>query len=373
MPNPTKKLKVGVIFGGKSAEKEVSLATGRYIYQLLDSKPYSGLPLFMDSKGRIWQIPDKLVLLNKISDIEARLSEAKRIKIEDLKRAVDLVFIALLGKYGEDGCIQGVLELLGIPYSGSGVLASALGMDKKVHKRLFQVEGFKVPRGIVVSQKEVKGAKKEKTLLRRVKKEVGYPAVVKPTREGSSMGVSVVKKEKNLITALNWAWKFDREALIEEYIQGLEFTCVVIGNQNPVALLPTEICLEHDFFAYEDKYMPGRTQVITPARLSPKMIKKVQATALAVYKLTGGQGYGRVDGWVKGEEIIIGEPHTGTIMIPSSFVFQQAAQHKIEIETEWRGPKKAKIPMSPRLLVTKIIKMGQEVHAKKKGPLGVRE
>lgn len=361
-----KKLKVGVVFGGKSFEKEVSLATGRYIYQLLDPTLFSGIPIFVDRKGGLWEIPDKLVILNKISDIKARLSEAKRIKIENLKKKVDFVFIALLGKYGEDGCIQGVLELLGIPYSGSGVLASALGMDKKVHKQVFQACGFNVPRGIVVSQKEMG---KEGTLLAKVKKEIGYPVVVKPTREGSSMGVGVVKKEKDLMAALKQALKFDKEALVEEYIKGLEFTCVVMGNQDPVALLPTEICLEHDFFTYEDKYMPGRTRVITPARLSPEMIKKVQQVSKEVYKLIGCQGYGRVDGWVVKKDVIIGEPHTGTIMVPSSFVFQQAAQHQVEVETEWRGAKKTKIPMSPKLLVTKIIQMGREVHAKKKGPL----
>lgn len=370
LKNMPKKLKVGVIFGGKSFEKEVSLATGRYIYQLLDPGLFFGTPIFMDEKGRLWEVPDKLVLLNKISDIKARLSEAKRIKTESLGKRVDFIFIALLGKYGEDGCIQGVLELLGIPYTGSGVLASAVGMNKKVHKRLFKVSGFKVPRGVAVKKGELKD---RETVLAQIEKEVGYPLVIKPTREGSSIGVGVVKKKKDLAPAFKLAFEFDKEVLVEEYIRGVEFTCVVLGNKDPVALLPTEICLKHDFFTYEDKYMPGRTQVITPARLSKKMIKKVQETAQAIYRLTGCQGYGRVDGWVRGEEIIIGEPHTGTIMIPSSFVFQQAAQHKIKVETEWRGAKKTKIPMSPRLLVTKIIKMSQEAHAKKKGPLGARE
>lgn len=359
-----KKLKVGVIFGGKSAEREVSLATGRYVYQLLDPLLFQGFPLFMDSKGSIWLLPDKLVLLNKTSDIVLRLAEAKRVKIEELKKIVDFVFIALLGKYGEDGCIQGVLELLKIPYTGSGVLASALAMDKKVQKRLFRFVGLETAEAVIVRKEELENPRK---IYQRVEKKLTYPLVVKPTREGSSIGVSVVKKKEKLLPALREAFKFDREALVEKYIRGLEFTCVVLGNWRPQALLPTEICLRGEFFTYEDKYMPGRTQIITPARLSQEKISLVRRTAEKVYRLLLCRGYGRVDGWVTEEKIIVGEPHTGTIMIPSSFVFQQAAQYKIE--TCWRGPKKTKIPLTPKMLITKIIRMGQEIHKRKRGPL----
>ena len=359
-----KKLRVGVIFGGKSAEREVSLATGRYVYQLLDPLLFEGFPLFMDPEGKIWLLPDKLVLLNKTTDVIHRLSEAKRIRIEELKEMVDFVFIALLGKWGEDGCIQGVLELLKIPYTGSGVLSSALGMDKKVQKRVFRFEGLEVAREVVIKKEDLKEREK---VISLVEGKLDYPVVVKPTREGSSIGVSVVKKREDLISAIQKALKFDREVLVEEYIKGLEFTCVVLGNKKPTALLPTEICLQHDFFTYEDKYMPGRTQIITPARLPKKKLSLVQKTAEKVYQLLNCKGYGRVDGWVRGEKIIIGEPHTGTIMVPSSFVFQQAAQYKVE--TRWQGAKKAKIPLSPKALITKIIRMGQEAHREKKGPL----
>ena len=131
------KLKVGVIFGGMSAENEVSLATGRYVYSLLDPQKFQGIPFYLDKNGVLWQVPDKLVIQNTIADVESRLEkEAQKIHFEDLKGKVDLVFNALLGKYGEDGCIQGVLELSRIPYTGSGILASALGMDKKTHKKM---------------------------------------------------------------------------------------------------------------------------------------------------------------------------------------------------------------------------------------------
>ncbi|MEK7610900.1 MAG: ATP-grasp domain-containing protein [Patescibacteria group bacterium] len=377
------KKNIGVIFGGMSAECEVSLATGRYVYSLLNNKKFTGTPFYLDKKGTLWQVPDKLVIQNTTTDIEQRLEkDASRVNFEDLPGKVSCVFNALLGKYGEDGCFQAILELLKIPYTGSGILASALGMDKKVHKKMLSGAGFLVAKDLLIRNSEFDIRK----VTEKVSREIGFPCVVKPTREGSSMGVSVVKEEKGLETAFEYAFKYDQEVLVEEYLKGMEFTCVVWGNDDPKAMLPTEVVFEGDFFTYEGKYMPGKTQTITPARLSEEGLAEIQRQSVAIYQLIGCQGYGRVDGFVVpktlkvGEprplgslslsdiSIYIAEPHTGTIMVPSSFVFQQAAKFRIDLSTEFHG-KKGSIPMTPRILVTKIIELAFEAFSNKKGLL----
>lgn len=401
------KLKVGVIFGGLSAENEVSLATGRYIYSLLDSTKYLGVPFYLDKKGQLWQVPDKLVIQNTTADVESRLEkEATATRFEELPEKVDLVFNALLGKYGEDGCIQGIFELLQIPYTGSGVLASALGMDKRMHKRVLAAAGFKVARDIIIQKSKISPPAGGQNDISKLKNEAaekfGYPYVVKPTREGSSMGVSVVKSESGMDVALEYAFKYDRDVLAEEFLKGLEYTCVVWGNNEPKAMLPTEIVFEGDFFTYEGKYMPGRTQTITPARVPHDVLEEIQRTSVEVYKLIGCKGYGRVDGFVVPKaslkysdalsgpsaggdnsgltkpdlskrtldqvDVYVTEPHTGTIMVPSSFVFQQASQFEITLDDKFTG-KKISTPLSPRMLVTQIIEMAQEAFINKKGLL----
>ena len=143
-------MRVGVIFGGMSSESEVSLATGRYIYSLLDPTKFIGVPLYLDKLGNLWQVPDKLVIQNTTADVDLRLTkEATLLRFEEIPLKVDVIFNALLGKYGEDGCIQGVFELIGIPYTGSGILASALGMDKRIHKRMLAAAGYKVARDMI--------------------------------------------------------------------------------------------------------------------------------------------------------------------------------------------------------------------------------
>lgn len=396
------KLMVGVVFGGMSSECEISLATGRYVYSLLDPVKFIGVPIYLDKLGNLWQIPDKLVIQNTTADVDLRLEkEAKRFRFEELNQKVDLVFNALLGKYGEDGCIQGVFEVIGVPYTGSGILASALGMDKKMHKKLLSAAGFKVAKDITIDNSQLTIDQGMSNLKSQISNEFGYPCVVKPTREGSSMGVSVVKSAEGLDVAFEYAFKYDTETLIEEYLHGLEFTCVVWGNENPSAMLPTEIVFEGDFFTYEGKYMPGKTQTITPARLKEEVIREIQRISVEVYELIGCVGYGRVDGFVvprtsrrdedpgswsdngaekevpivnmtdlglSSVDIYVTEPHTGTIMVPSSFVFQQASKFRIELDDKFTG-KKTSVPLTPRMLVTRIVEMAREAHQKKKGLL----
>lgn len=356
-------MKIAVLFGGISAEKEISLATGRYIYQLLDQSRFIGTPVFLDQNGRIWHIPDKLVIQNTTRDIDLRLNkDAVQLKYEDLSQKFDVVFNALLGKFGEDGCIQGVLELIGVPYTGSGILSSALAMDKKVMRSILTAYGFLVPKATLIFKNDwlIDQAK----IISQITEEIGYPNVVKPTREGSSVGVYVAHKTDEIAKVIEQAFNFDNEVLVEEFINGREFMCVVFGNRNPRAMLPTEVEFEGEIHTYESKYMPGKSQYFTPIRVDDDVINQIQKQAVEIYEKIGLKGYGRVDGFVKNDKVYIGEVHTGTIMVPSSYVFHEVSRTK----TELKG-KSSSIPMTPRLWVTKIIEMAEEAHNNKKGLL----
>lgn len=356
-----KKLRIGVLMAGKSSEKEVSLATGRYIYQLVDYTKFEAVAIFMDENGFLWKIPDKLVIQNTTKDISERLlKDAHQIRYEELKDNVDVIFNALLGKFGEDGCIQGVLEIIDLPYTGSGILASSLAMDKKTMRVLLQSKGYLVPKAVVVKKEN---EHKTIELKQLIKTELGYPCVIKPIREGSSVGVMVSHKEDELEKALSQAFYFDNEVLIEEFIKGKEFMCVVYGNENLEAMLPTEVVFQGEIHTYENKYMPGGSQYFTPIRVSEEIIAKIRRQALNIYKLVNLKGYGRVDGYVFGDRIFIGEVHTGTIMVPSSYVFHEVSQTKIQLKGQ------EKTAMSPKIWVTKIIEMAIDAHQNKKAML----
>ena len=211
----TEKLRVAVIMGGMSSEKEVSLESGRNIFSKMDRQRFIPLAVFMDSQARLWEIPLKLLMRNSTRDIEEDLEgEAQRLPYESLKEKTDVVCLGLHGKYGEDGCIQGLLELLGIPYTGSGVLASALGMDKYVCRRIFAMNGIDVPATVPVSRRAWESAARAE-LLDRVTAEIGFPCIVKPTREGCSTAVKKVVSREGVAAAVTAALEWDNVALVE--------------------------------------------------------------------------------------------------------------------------------------------------------------
>ena len=352
MTSENKRLRVGVILGGRSSEKEISLESGRNIYYNLDPSKYEGIPIFMDSKGRLWEIGLPLLVQNTTADIEARLEEdAQRLRYEDLKERVDFVYIGLHGKYGEDGCLQGLLELLDIPYTGAGVLGSALGMHKAVQRRLLRQAGIDVPEHVVISRRQWENERDAVYAL--VEGRFGYPCVVKPTREGCSVGLSVVRSREQLGPAIEGALEWDNEILVEELLQGMEITIAVIGNDDPVAYPPTETPPKGDFLTIEEKFLPGEGENITPARLPEEMIRKVQETAVKAYKVLHLKAYTRFDGFVVGDRFIITEPNTLPGATPSSTIFQ--------------GP--AEAGLSPMAVIDRVIQFSLEAHAQKKGPL----
>ncbi|MFQ5343542.1 MAG: D-alanine--D-alanine ligase [Anaerolineae bacterium] len=348
----SQRLRVGVIVGGRSSEKEISLDSGRNIFYTLDPSKYEGVPIFMDSVGRLWEITLPLLVQNTTADIEARLAhDAQRIPYEDLKNRVDFVYIGLHGKWGEDGCLQGLLELLDVPYSGAGVLGSALGMHKAVQRRLLRQAGIDVPKHRVVSRRQWES--EPESVQAMVAGEFGYPCVVKPTREGCSVGLGVVRTPEQLGPAIEEALEWDNEILVEELLQGMEITVAVIGNDEPRAFPPTETPPKGDFLTIEEKFLPGEGENITPARLPQEKLEEIQRTVERAYKLLHLKAYTRFDGFVVGDRFVITEPNTLPGATPSSTIFQ--------------GPAEAGI--APMELIDRVIQLSLEAHRNKKGPL----
>jgi D-alanine-D-alanine ligase len=243
---------VGVLLGGFSAEKEISLLTGTAVCQALRERGYTVMPIEVDAHGN-W------------------INQA---------RAVDVVFIALHGKFGEDGNVQGVLELLGVPYTGSGVLASALAMNKVMAKRVWQTYDLPTPAWQVIN----KDAPWELRLA--------YPVVVKPSCEGSSVGVSIVRSGETFSSGLAEAFRYDAQALIESYIPGKEVTVGILGEH---ALGAMEVVAKGEFHSYAVKYTAGREEFLLPAPLPPPVYERVLTVAFAAHCALGCSGYSRVD------------------------------------------------------------------------------
>jgi len=329
------------------------LASGRQVCAHLNPAKYAAIPLFMDLEARLWHIPQKLLIQNTTKDIIARLDEeATRIHYEQLCSLIDFAFVALHGKYGDDGCVQGVLELLGIPYTGSGVLASAVCMDKHMAHRVLKQAGVEVARELLVE--DLDWEEDPQGIRDQISEVVGLPCVIKPDREGSSIGVSVVNEEGQIDDALREAFAWDNLALVEERLEGLEFSCIVLGNDELQPLVPTETATTNEYLTYEDKYMPGQSQKITPARVSKELLKKIQEEVVKAYRALGMMNYGRIDGFlVEGDRVLITDPNTSSGMNPSSFLFHQAAD----------------VGLNPMMLFDRMIELALEAHASKRGPL----
>ena len=293
-------MKVAVLMGGKSAEHKISLISGREVVKNLDPKKYDVLPIVVSKDGVNWRIGEG----------------KKNFKFEILNLKFDLAFIAMHGPYGEDGTIQGFLELLGISYTGSGVLASALGMNKIASRRLFEQVGLTVPKYIVLNKKD-----DPKIIFRRLK----LPVFVKPSNQGSSVGTSFVKNKKSLEKALKLAWEYSAHALVEEYLNGIETTVGVLGNYNPQALPVVEIVPKTEFFDYKAKYNERLCDEIVPARIGKSLTKKAQQIAIKAYQTLGCWGFGRVDMIIKGQKIYVLEVNTIPGLTPVSLL-PKAAQ-----------------------------------------------
>jgi len=265
-----KKLTVAVIFGGRSGEHDVSLVSARGVMHALDPERFTVQPFPLGPDGR-W--------------LEGRI-----LPEPGANPGIDVVFPVLHGSFGEDGCMQGLLELADLPYVGAGVLASALCMDKVATKQVCAVAGVPVVEAVVG-----RSLGKAAELAERAENTLGYPCFVKPANLGSSVGISKVCNRQELADAVATAFQYDASILIERGVTGQELECAVLGNQELDASVVGEIVPGNDFYDYDDKYVDGKAQTLIPARISPEDHETVRRLAVTAASALGVEGMARVD------------------------------------------------------------------------------
>jgi D-alanine-D-alanine ligase len=303
--NPVKKTRVGVIYGGRSGEHEVSLASAAAVFQNLDSDKYEAVPIRIEKDGR-WALPDRAPRVMKAADViqgkQADEPSAKEIQLaarpatQTLISGVDLdvVFPVLHGPYGEDGTVQGLLELANVPYVGAGVLASAVGMDKAVMKLVFAAKGLSICDYEVVFKHDWQ--RDEHAIMHRVASRLGFPVFVKPANLGSSVGISKAKHSVELRAAITFAAQFDRKIVVEAAVPNArEIECAVLGNDEPQASVPGEVIPSREFYDYEAKYLDEGSRTDVPAKLSEQQAAEIRALAIDAFKAIDCAGMARVD------------------------------------------------------------------------------
>jgi D-alanine-D-alanine ligase len=315
-----KKLRVAILFGGKSAEHEISLVSARNIVEAMDKNKYTILSMCIDKRGR-WFFDEGAHLLRggstaqlkfQRSDSAAVLPGANHTPMIPVAPgralgAVDVVFPVLHGPFGEDGTVQGLLKLANVPFVGAGVLGSAIGMDKDVMKRLLRDAGIAVAKFLVFGR-----SSSDEIVFNRMKRLLGLPLFVKPANLGSSVGISRVTSRDQFARAIKEAFRYDSKILLEEHIRGREIECSVLGNENPVASLPGEIITRHDFYSYDAKYIDEKgARLIIPAKLPARITRKVREIAIDSFKVLCCEGMARVDFFLTRQgKIIVNEINT---------------------------------------------------------------
>lgn len=367
----SRKLRVGVLFGGRSGEHEVSLMSARSVLDAIDRDRFEVVPIGIAKDGRWLLSGDPLKTL---TDGVARTGgkpiallpgqEQKQIvPVGEQQLApegaaaagaglVDVVFPVLHGTMGEDGTIQGLLEIAGVPYVGAGVLGSAVGMDKDMMKTVFRAHGLPQARHVAVLRHRWEAAKQAGTegrMLQELEDAFGYPCFVKPANLGSSVGISKAKDRDGLRAALDEAARYDRKIIVEEFIDGRELEVSVLGNDEPIASVVGEIVPSNEFYDYNAKYIDGTSGLIIPAELPEETAAEVRRLALAAFKVLDLSGMARVDFFL--------ERGTGRVLLN-------------EVNTL---PGFTSISMYPKLweasglpyrdLITKLIELALERHA----------
>ncbi len=302
---PPRRVRLAVIFGGRSAEHEVSVVSARSVLGALDADRYEVVTIGIDRDGVWHRLPalpapgpaGALPSVGEEEGLEVALSRRpgeRALVAEDGSRAeVDVVFPILHGPFGEDGTVQGLLELAGIPYVGSGVLASAVGMDKAVQKVLFAAAGLPVARHEVIHEHEWAD---DPAVVEARALALGLPLFVKPAALGSSVGITKVKRPGELAAAIEEAFAYGPKAVVELGLEGArEIECAVLGNDDPVASLPGEIVPAAEFYDYAAKYLAEDTRLEVPAKLPPEVVREVQRMAVAAFRAVDAAGMARVD------------------------------------------------------------------------------
>ncbi len=297
------KIKVGILFGGQSVEHEVSVRSAQSIYQALDPNRYEPILIGINKQGEWHLQTDPGIFLNSriVIDSPITVTLAQKDSAHTLVSvnpelpsqtfALDVIFPVLHGPLGEDGTVQGLFKMANMPFVGSGVLASSIGMDKDISKRLFQAANLPVAPCIVVDRYQ-----REFPTFAAVVAELGLPFFIKPANLGSSVGVSKVKSKADFSKAINEALQYDSKILIEKFIQGRELECAVLGNAYPIASVPGELHATHEFYSYHAKYIDeASTTYSIPALISEHATQKIQALAIRAFQTIGCAGLARVD------------------------------------------------------------------------------
>lgn len=324
------KIRVGLIYGGRSGEHEVSVLSANSVMAAIDKDKYEVIPIGITKEGR-WlpgQGPEALVAsgdlqVRRLSDGTESLAAlsgdkaSSLVSLENtqghilagLREKVDVLFPVLHGPFGEDGTVQGLLELADIPYVGAGVLGSAVGMDKAIMKAVFQQQGLPVGKYLVYLRKELENFDR---VAAEIEENLQFPCFVKPANLGSSVGISKAHDREELRKALHLAAEYDRKIVVEAMLHGREIECGVLGNDEPMASVLGEIVPCAEFYDYEAKYVLGDSKLIIPATLPEDIVVKVQDLAVKAFKAVDCAGLARVDFFVDvdNQQIYLNEINT---------------------------------------------------------------
>jgi D-alanine-D-alanine ligase len=311
-PEIKQKIRVVVLFGGRSAEHEISILSARNVYRALDRERYEPVLVGIDKRG-CWRLELPATLDSAHGDPRnVRLDDRAPVVDPSILQPEDVVIPMLHGTYGEDGCVQGLLELAGVAYVGAGVLGSAIGMDKEVAKRLLRDAGIPIVDFRLVTAHDFA---LDPSACLAMGEDLGYPLFCKPVNAGSSVGVARVARASDLGPALVTALRFDRKVLLERAVDAREIECAVLGNDDPVASTPGEIVLSHrdGFYSYDAKYVdPNGAVFQIPADLTPAGIDRVRALSIATFRSLELSGMARVDFFLdrKTGELFVNEVNT---------------------------------------------------------------
>ncbi|MEM8744384.1 MAG: D-alanine--D-alanine ligase [Pseudomonadota bacterium] len=314
------KIRVGILFGGKSAEHEVSLQSAKNVAEAIDKEKYDVALIGIDKTGR-WLLPNqsrfllnasdpKLIAMNREDEESVTLVPQSGGDLTDVAAggthsSVSVIFPILHGPFGEDGTVQGMLKLAGVPFVGAGVLGSAVGMDKDVMKRLLRDAGIPIARFLVFRRGDAVD-------FDTVSDALGLPFFVKPANMGSSVGVQKVSDEASFGQAIENAFAYDTKVLIEEFVEGRELECSVLGNAKPMASVIGEILPSHEFYSYEAKYIDEQGAGLEiPADISDNVSDAIRDLAIRTFQVLECEGLGRVDCFLKADgEVIVNEINT---------------------------------------------------------------
>jgi D-alanine-D-alanine ligase len=292
------RIRVAVLMGGRSSEHEISLASARSVLESLDPARYDTVRVEIGRDGR-WELgPGTRPQLESDGTVAETLP-VPAAHVPAKLAEVDVVFPVLHGPFGEDGTMQGLLELANVPYVGAGVAASALCMDKDLFKSVLRDQGIPVTRSVTLRE------------LNGFESPFGYPVFVKPARLGSSVGITKARSPDELRSGLELAFRHDEKVLVEEFVPGVEVECSVLGNQEPVASLPGEIVPNADWYDYSAKYDEGGMELIVPPRVPQEAIERVQEVSVQAFRATECEGMARADCFVRDDgEVLVNELNT---------------------------------------------------------------